>query len=87
MPRESGIGGGPQTGLHSGLNTGMGAMQGYGASGQGANGTMMGMQQAPAANHYQNAGGLQNAQAQGRATYTKEQFNNKRGSDFKKTAQ
>ena len=26
MPRESGIAGGPQTGLHSGLNTGMGAM-------------------------------------------------------------
>ena len=26
------------------------------------------------------------AQAQGRATYTKQQFNDKRGSDFKKTA-
>lgn len=43
----------------------------------------MGMQQAPAAN----AQPLQNAQAQGRATMTKKQFDDKRGSDFKKTAQ
>lgn len=52
VPRESGI-----AGLNSGMNTGMGAMQGYGgAGGQGGNaGTMMGMQQAPAAYQYQNA--------------------------------
>jgi len=41
------------------MNTGMGAMQGYsGTGGQGGgntNGTMMGMQQAPAAYQYQNA--------------------------------
>ncbi len=44
------------------MNTGMGAM-GYNA-GQGGNaGTMMGMQQAPAAYQYQNAQPLQNAQA------------------------
>jgi len=48
---------------------------------------MMGMQQAPAANQYQGNqyGGATNAQVQGRATY-KQQFNDKRGSDFKKTA-
>jgi len=51
MPRESGIAGG----LNSGLNTGMGAMQGFGNAGQGGNaGTMMGMQQAPAAYQFQN---------------------------------
>ena len=67
------------------MNTGMGGV-GYNA-GQGGNaGTMMGMQQAPAAYQYQNQQPLQNAQAQGRATYTKQQFNDKRGSDFKKTA-
>ena len=49
MPRESGI-----AGINnSGMNTGMGAMQGFGAGGQaGATGTMMGMQQAPAAYQY-----------------------------------
>ena len=58
MPRESGIG---ASGLNSGMNTGMGAAQGYGAgntggpSGQMQSGTMMGMQQAPAAFQYPNA--------------------------------
>ena len=53
VPRESGIAAaGP--GLNSGMNTGMGGL-GYNA-GQGGNaGTMMGMQQAPAAYQYQNA--------------------------------
>jgi hypothetical protein len=60
-PRESG------NPVNSGMNTGMGAMQGYNGGTQ-AGGTMMGMQQAPAA--YQQPP-LQNAQAQGRATYTK----------------
>lgn len=46
-------------------------------------GTMMGMQQAPAAFQAQP---LQNAQVMGRATYTKQQLNNNRGNDFKKTA-
>jgi len=73
MPRESGIG---ASGLNSGMNTGMGAAQGYGAVGGAGpvqSGTMMGMQQAPAAYQYPNAQSppLQNAQAQGRATYTK----------------
>ena len=40
MPRESGI---QQNGLHSGLNTGMGAVQGYGATGGANGGTMMAM--------------------------------------------
>ena len=96
VPRESGIAAaGPVAGgMNSGMNTGMGGI-GYNmarrnddAGAQGGNGgTMMGMQQAPAAYQYQNAQPLQNAQAQGRATYTKQQFNDKRGSDFKKTAQ
>ena len=46
-------------------------------------GTTMGMQQAPAAFQGQP---LQNAQVMGRATYTKQQLNNNRGNDFKKTA-
>ena len=53
MPRESGIG---ASGLNSGMNTGMGAAQGYGgAAGPVQSGTMMGMQQAPAAYQYPNA--------------------------------
>ena len=47
----------------------------------------MGMQQASAAHQGQQFGGaMPNGQAQGRATITKQQFNDKRGSDFKKTA-
>ena len=63
MPRESGIG---ASGLNSGMNTGMGAAQGYGgAAGPVQSGTMMAMQQAPAAYQYPNAQSppLQNAQA------------------------
>lgn len=72
MPRESGIAGAIATGgLNSGMNHGeSGGMQGYG----GANATMMGMQQAPAAHQYQNPSGAYggtNAAVQGRATYTK----------------
>jgi hypothetical protein len=63
MPRESG-----NPGINSGMNTGMGGAQPYNGGGQ-AGGTMMAMQQAPAA--YQQPA-LQNAQAQGRATYTKQ---------------
>ncbi len=49
---------------------------------------MMSMQQAPGGSQYPANGqaNLNNAQAQGRATFTKQQFNDKRGSDFKKTA-
>lgn len=46
MPKESVVP--AQAGINSGMNTGMGAAQGYGATAQGG-GTMMGMQQAPAA--------------------------------------
>ena len=64
MPRESG-----NPGLmNSGMNTGMGAIHGYNGGTVQAGGTQMGMQQAPAA--FQQPP-LQNAQAQGRATYTK----------------
>ena len=54
MPGQSGIG---ASGLNSGMNTGMGAAQGYvgGAAGPVQSGTMMGMQQAPAAYQYPNA--------------------------------
>jgi len=54
VPRESGIAAAGPQGMNSGMNTGMGAIA-YNA-GQGGNaGTMMGMQQAPAAYQYQNA--------------------------------
>ena len=54
MPRESGIAAaGPNQGL-SGMNTGMGVggTMGYNAGQTGNAGTMMGMQQAPAAYQY-----------------------------------